>query len=258
MPTDSEIADALSGVRAGNPGLCSEFDTQVKRAKNLTYLERLEYVAWKNNRLDLFESLKYRLEAPKVPEKGRWIKAKLAGGEVVTIEVTRNAHYNHNNTTYLTEEKTPREYHVGSCSGAGEELSHIVSWEYTEPIPVELEIGAYAVVKGREGGPTYLMQYDPETEKWYTTWDANLSGDHCHYRDTPEGGWVTKIIERGVLKGTVTTVWKVGDVVPAGTVVGKRWSGLYEGPEVGITRAMNYRAGDHMGRFDRRIVWIEE
>lgn len=255
MPTDSEIADALSGVRAGNPGLCSEFDTQVKRAKNLTYLERLEYVAWKNNRLDLFESLKYRLEAPKVPEKGRWIKAKLAGGEVVTIEVTRNAHYNHNNTTYLTEEKTPREYHVGSCSGAGEELSHIVSWEYTEPIPVELEFGSYAVLADRWGIQFFFM-WDTDVQAWRALREDADGWEEVTYKTLEELKWT--IIDHGALKGTVTTVWKVGDVVPAGTVVGKRWSGLYEGPEVGITRAMNYRAGDHMGRFDRRIVWIEE
>lgn len=51
--------------------------------------------------------------------------------------------------------------------------------------------------------------------------------------------------------------WKVGDVVPVGTVVGRKWSGLYEGGDNdGVTRVVNYEP-DADPVFERRIVWIE-
>jgi hypothetical protein len=48
-------------------------------------------------------------------------------------------------------------------------------------------------------------------------------------------------------------VWKVGDLVPEGTVVGKRWAGE---PRQMDTFPVLYQ-GDEMNHQDRVIIWIE-
>ena len=61
------------------------------------------------------------------------------------------------------------------------------------------------------------------------------------------------VLSHGFLNGKVTTDWKVGDVVPAGTSLDRMWLGRRRKGDYPLVWGEGERTG-----YDREILWIED
>ena len=96
-PEDARIDKALAVIRERH-SLCHYFDDAVDRAKNLSLLDRLEFVAFEEGRMDLHTELVKELnkpayEPPTVPENGDYVTVTYLNGIEVAGVVRRVGMY---------------------------------------------------------------------------------------------------------------------------------------------------------------------
>lgn len=90
-PEEARIDKALAVIKE-RYDLCYYFDDAVDRAKNLSLLDRLEFVAFEEGRMDLHTELVKELnkptyEPPAVPDSGDYVKVTYLDGDTVEGEV---------------------------------------------------------------------------------------------------------------------------------------------------------------------------
>lgn len=252
-PTDAEIDAALLKIKEKN-GLCGEFDVAVARARTMPYLERLDHLAIAMGRGDLYRQLEDILfaepwEHPTVPDKGDYVRVTRRDGSTREGEVTEviNSGYGGAWTEWATYVDGVK---VGWIFSTKERTDTYYSASRTitnvEKIARPLKFKKGDVVKHTHTGNRLVI-----------TGVCNPNGINTHDVVNLVTGRVNKAHE----KNMTLDDWAVGDVVPAGIAVGRKWSGLYEGDTEDKlptpSRTKDYEAS-RKPHFDRKIIWLEE
>jgi len=116
------------------------------------------------------------------------------------------------------------------------------------------EIGRWIEAETVDGWKhTFKVTGHRFNREWGTFFRPSENSQELFITWRPNGDVTRKIVSWKY----VEKQWAVGDLVPAGTPVGKEWSGLYEGAIKDIDRASDFRKGA-FSTYDRRIVWIEQ
>lgn len=265
---EGDIDAALARLKKSE-GLCDRFDAAVKRADNLTRLERLQFVAIDMDRGDLYNLLVKELDKPKyivptTPVKGEYVRLTMANGETREGEVRATGFVNNLNqypggytSVNLQGDSSWREYHIfHSQEGA----------DHYDWAPDRKVVAVEKIVK-----PVEL----PEVGRWIEATDAEgttkvievtINGTSLgvtrisHWWVSPNNARIddADLVDPSTDRGRIVSwkyvdkPWAVGDVIPAGTKVGREWLGSYPGVP------NKHFSAEGKSTANRTIIWIEE
>lgn len=250
--TDEQIDAALAVVKEEGD-YCGAFDEAVAEAKNADYLQRLRWVATFRNQTKIYDELVAELNKPKHGFKvGDVVRAKEGaksyfgndvGGAVGTIKDPYDQ-------DYVRWHGYDLNVNFGQALGTGRRMRP----EDLEPWVLVPEVGDYIRAELRNDSRVeFEVGIVEEKVTHFRVW-GNQS--NLYYISKPND---KETSPNDILSWTLVErpkQWKVGDVVPVGTVVGQEWSGLYEGNDSAILRTVDFQPMDTTHQ-DRRIVWIE-
>lgn len=247
---DTKINDALVALKRRHPELCWEFDHAVERARSLPFLDRLNFVAQEKNRLDLYKELVEILDPPAVVlehREGEYVHWKIIA--TFYAEFVDGAWYVRGEDNEAWEHpRTPKEFE-GLWMEQEDIISHGFLKGTTSPsIP---EIGKWIRATTKDGKTHQFQVTDNDDHHGGVFLQEDVSSGQDFYinlqpkESDDKTRWV-------VDWEYIQKPWKVGDVVPAGTVLGRVWLGRSEsGIVLQVPRI-------HYSKLDLTILWLDK
>lgn len=246
--------DAALAATKKTFGLCSEFDRAAKEADTLTRVQRLEYVATKRGRMDVFREFERQLDALNNPKptlqhvEGEYVHFgnKHTGRVEENFWLFVDGNWIHNGTG-----------RTASSPGAIEGYTR----EYTVISHGILAPGRVTVARPEKGRWIRAVMWDGVTREFEVTMNDPVqlgeshknSSRYCLVNYEPVGArdmyvrsW--EYVERP---------WKVGDVVPANTKVGRTWLGAPSNDRRN-TSPFLFDRPHQTSSSDRVILWLDE
>lgn len=257
---DAKIEVALAQTKK-DLGLCGGFDDAVEKARTMTFVDRLKHVAATEGRQDVFTHFEEILNKPEyvmpeVPKEGDYVRLTMKDGYSEEGEVKSTIEYQ-GHVNVLVQGSKHRQWIPKTQADA----DYTRKWDGPRSIivkvekiakPVEIpEIGKWIEATDAAGTTKVIEVNMNNHTNSKTTWIGNgESAFDGFYARIDDAGKQSQGRRGRIVSWKYVDAprnWKVGDVVPAGTRVGRKWLG--EGVDnVAIT---HYNT-------DRKIVWIEE